>query len=491
MRNTKLTVVRLLAIFCVSQFAFVTAGLSQEVPPAPGAPKSVKVPAVQEAKLANGLTVAVIEKNAVPLVTINLLVRAGASSEPSKKAGLANLTAAMLTKGTKTRSATEIAEAVEFLGGSIESGAGWNSSFVSITVTSDKVDQAMAILSDVILNPKFEESELDLLKSQTLDGLKFNLKQPSSLANYVASKYSFSEHPAGGTPESVESIKKADIDHFYSKNYRSDMSVIIYAGNISITKATSIAKLSFNSMEKWQGTPGTRAEPVGLPMRFGPSEDVRRVLVVDLPKSGQASVGYYKSNSGVGRRDPLFYPASVMNSVFGGGYSSRLNLEIRIKRGLSYGAGSSFAWRSNAMNFSTRAQTKNESAAEVAGLVISELKTVANSLVANDELVPRKSVLTGGFGRNLETTGGLAAALADLYSFRIPTSALNSYVSEVNGVTTEQIKDFATKALLGGDIIIVGDYSIFKENLAKRFPGMKIEVIQADELDLSKENLRK
>ncbi len=193
----------------------------------------------------------------------------------------------------------------------------------------------------------------------------------------------------------------------------------------------------------------------------------------------------------IGRTNTAYYPASVLNSVFGGGYSSRLNYEIRIKRGLSYGAGSSFGWRSSKANFSTRAQTKNESAANVAELVLEELKKLTSSNVAKDELTPRKSVLTGGFGRNLETTGGLAGAIGDLYSFGISTSELNQYVSKVNAVTDGQIKEFATQNLLGGDIIIVGDYSIFKDDLAKRFPGMTVDVIKADELDLSKENLRK
>lgn len=492
MKNSQFTIVRLAAAFCIVNFAFFIGSTAQETPPAPGAPKSVKVPAVQETKLANGLTVAVVERTAVPLVTINLLVRSGASSEAANKAGLADITASMLTKGTTTRTATEIAEAVEFLGGSINSGADWNSSFISITVTSDKVDQAMAILSDLVLNPQFDEKELDLLKSQTLDGLTYNLKQPSSLANYVASKYSFNEHPAGGTPESIASISKGDIQAFYSKSFLSDLSVLIFTGNISSANASAAAQKYLGVMKKYvqKGEPSMRAERIGLPVGDVP-RSARRILVVDLPKSGQASVGYYKPNQGVGRLDPLFYVASVTNSVLGGGYSSRLNMEIRIKRGLSYGAGSSFAWRRNSMNFSTRAQTKNESAAQVAELVMEELNKLTDTLVAGEELIPRKSVLTGNFGRGLETTGGLANALGVLYAFRIPATELNSYVSKVNAVTDAEIKDFSSRAILNGDIIIVGDYSIFKDDLAKRFPGITVDVIKADELDLSKDNLRK
>ena len=162
---------------------------AQEKPPAPAAPKAVTIPPVIEKRLYNGMTVAVVERNNVPLVTIEMIIRSGAKDESADKAGLANLTADMLTKGTKLRTAPQIAESVEFLGGSISTGAGWNSSSISITVTSDKVEQALAIMADVILNPKFDQKELDLLKSQTLDELTYNLKQPGFIASYVASKF--------------------------------------------------------------------------------------------------------------------------------------------------------------------------------------------------------------------------------------------------------------------------------------------------------------
>lgn len=459
-----------------------------ETPPEPSAPKSVTIPAVKEKKLANGLTVAVVERKDSPIVTIQLLVKSGAADEATDKAGLANLTASMLTKGTKTRSATQIAEDIEFLGGSLDTGAGWNNSVVTATVLSDKVDQAMAILSDVVLNPAFDQKELDLLKSQTLDGLTYNLKQPGFLANYVASKYSFDEHPAGGTPTSLASITRDDVVAFHNKSYKPNTAVLIFTGDISLEKAASAAEKAFNSWKKSSGEPAGSADSSGSGDKSG--NIVKRMLVIDLPNSGQASVNYVEPVS-VARSSKEYYPASVLNSVLGGGYSSRLNLEIRIKRGLSYGAGSGFAWRQNHANFATRTQTKNESAAQVAELVIQELKKLRDTSIASTELVPRKSVLTGNFGRSLETTNGLASAISDLYSFGIPTAELNSYVTSTNAVTDAQVKNFADANLAGGDMIIVGDYSVFKDDMAKRFPNMKIEVIKANALDLSKDSLQK
>ncbi|HEX8638462.1 MAG TPA: pitrilysin family protein [Pyrinomonadaceae bacterium] len=465
-----------------------------ETPPAPQAPKSVSVPAVKEKKLPNGLTVAVVERKNVPIVTVQLLIKSGASSETADKAGLANMTASLLTKGTATRTATQIAEQIEFLGGSINTGAGWNNSIVSVNVMSDKLEQAMAVMSDVVMNPAFKQEEIDLLKTQTLDGLTYNLKQPGFLANYVAAKYSFSEHPAGGTPDSLNRITRDAISGFHRMNYKPQSAVLIFTGDVSDAKADSLARQFFG---KWSGERGGIGNGSGSASASASVSSAnqnniaRRILIVDLPNSGQASVNYAMNLKSSGRTGAQYYPASVLNSVLGGGYSSRLNQEIRIKRGLSYGAGSGFAWRNLSSNFATRTQTKNESAAEVAELVLAEVKKLTEGSIADAELIPRKSVLTGNFGRDLETTEGLAAAVADLYSFGVPTGELNAYMKNVESVKDEQIRKFAKANLLGGDIIIVGDYAVFKDDLAKRFPNVKIEVVKAAELDLSKENLRK
>jgi zinc protease len=225
---------------------------------------------------------------------------------------------------------------------------------------------------------------------------------------------------------------------------------------------------------------------------------VSEILVVDLPDSGQASVSYaLPVRSGraaqIGNKggNPGYYVASTLNSLLGGGYSSRLNQEIRIKRGLSYGAGSTFGWRWESSNFGTRTQTKNESAPEVAEIVVTELKRLVDGAISAAELDPRKAVLTGGFGRNIETTGGLVGALSDLYTYEIPASELNAFSNAINRVSDREIGAFAKANLLGGKIVIVGDHAKFKDDLMKRFPGVKLRVIKAEELDITKPDLTK
>ncbi|HMS41449.1 MAG TPA: pitrilysin family protein [Pyrinomonadaceae bacterium] len=457
--------------------------------PKPGAAKPIKVPAVSEKKLSNGLKVATVERKNVPLVTIQLLIGTGADGERESLAGLADMTATLLTKGTKTRSAKQIAEQIEFLGGSINSGAGWNNSEVSITVSSDKLEQAMTILADVVMNPTFKDEEIDLLKGQMLDELAYNLQQPGFLAGFVSSKYSFDEHPIGGTIESINKITREDILNYKKYHYLPDESFLIFTGDVNSIRANTLAQKFFGRWMKF------KFEVKEL-VSFNKEEQnvnsiVKRLLVVDLPDSGQAAVYFNKTIEKIGRKDSKFYSASVLNSVLGGGYSSRLNQEIRIKRGLSYGAGSSFAWRGWNTNFGARTQTKNESAAEVAELIVGEIKRLTETNVSPTEMMPRKLVLIGDFGRDLETTQGLADSLGELYTFGLPTTELNSFMKNVQSVTDSQVRDFAKNYLLGGDLVIVGDYAKFKDDLAKRFPNMKIDVIKADELDLSKENLRK
>jgi zinc protease len=472
---------------------------AQEQPPAPFAPREVKIPAIANSELPNGLKIAVAERRNLPLVSVSLLLNdAGADSE--QKDGLANATAALLTKGTKTRTATQIAEQIEFLGGNLDAGASWNASVVSLSITSDKLEQALAIVSDVVLNPTFAQSEIDLFKKQTNDELTVALKQPGSLASFVASRYTFGEHNAVGTPESLKSISASDLWYFYWQSYTPKNAVLVFAGDISSEQANTLAKKFFGNWTMSDKTVRSVSDSVFITPTASNSPNknlINRFLVVDLPNSGQAAVTYAKK-LGIGRvnctnnkcvTDAAYYPSTVTNTILGGGYSARLNAEIRIKRGLSYGAGSNLASRNTQTNLLARVQTKNESAAEVTELVAAEIARLGSGLTEQTELIPRQLTLTGAFGSSLETTAGLAAKLVELYTYGLSADELNSYMTSVRNVSAEQVKNFAAANVNGGDIIIVGDAKIFMDDLKKRFPTQKIEVIPASQLDLNSNSL--
>ncbi len=492
--------------FLILSFAFsamlANAQTAMPTPPPPSAPRPVKIPQIQEIKLPNGLRVAVVERKNVPLVQATLLIKTGAAAE-GEKAGLADLTASLLLKGTKTRTATQIAEQIEFLGGDINSGANWETSNVSVNVTSDKIEQALAVMADAVLNPAFAQSEIDLLKTQTLDELNVALKQPSTLANFAAARYTFGEHSAVGTPESLAKLSRADIADYYKNQFKPENSVLIFVGDISKEKAGALAKKLFSG---WKKNPSpcrgveTISNTVPRVPPSPPKNTVEKILVIDLPNSGQAAVTYTKKLKNGRMRcfdiekcenSDVYFPAIVTNAVLGGGYSARLNMEIRIKRGLSYGAGSGFTWRVDSSNFATRGQTKNVSAAEVAELTVQEIEKMATGEIAPVELTPRKLSLTGGFGREISTNAALTQRLIELYAFYLTPDVFGSYIGGVDKISDADIKKFVSSNVKGGNLIIVGDYKIFAEDLKKRFPNQTVEVIPASRLDLNRDDLKK
>jgi zinc protease len=495
MKNSALIFVLSCSVFflaCLSASSF-----GQEKPPAPGAPRRINIPQVVEKRLPNGLTVVTVQRTGSPLVAARLMIGVGSTAEQLQSAGLANMTSDLITKGTKTRDATKIAEDLEFLGADLGTTVGLDITNLSLSVTSDKVEKALSVLSDLVLNPTFPRSEIDLLKSQKIDELTANLSTPGFLTSYVASVYSYRASPASGTPASLQTMTRDQVAEFYRAHYVPKAATLFFVGDITPAEAYRIAQANFGS---WTGTEARTERSAGFDSRIdmtGPVPIVKRVLVIDLPKSGQASVifakdlpylGHTGANNTVGRE---YFPGVLTNSVLGGGYSSRLNLEIRIKRGLSYGAGSGISWRPMAARFSTRVQTKNESAAEVAELTIEQLRKMAAGDATASELAARRAALIGDFDLHLETDAELLDVIADLYANHLSTDELAGYEKNVSAVDLAAMKQFAERNFVGGDVILAGDYSIFKDDLKKRFPNTPITVIEADKLDLTKPNLQK
>ncbi len=476
---------------CIALFAGnVSAQTPAETPPPPGEPTALTLPEVSETTLPNGLKVVVVQRTNVPLVTASLLVKKGAAEDGKGKAGVASTTADLLTQGTSVRTATEIAQQMEFLGATIFASADWNASEIRVNVMKDKLGKALSIMSDTILRPSFPQKELDLYRKRLLDGYSVSLKEPGSLLSYAAAVYSYGEHPVSGTPETIKNIRRQDVTAFHAGNYLPENSVLIFTGDISPESAFGYARLFFGG---WESGPAVKTETAAelVPSVRERPPVVARMLVIDLPDSGQSAVGFVnRLDTGRTLSEDDFFAATVLNSVLGGGYSARLNQEIRLKRGLSYGARSGFDWRMNEGNFLAVAQTKDESAGQVAELMKLEIEKLITESISSDEMTPRKAVVAGGFGRSLQTNNGLAQQLAVLYSFGLTADKLNSFMPKVRETGSEQIKSFANDNLSGGDIIIVGDASKYLEDLKARFPEMKIQVIKASKINLNKKTLR-
>jgi zinc protease len=485
--RSPLAVPRSLRLALVSALIVVHAFAQVETtPPPPAAPRPVGVPQAAETTLANGLRVIVIPKHNVPLVSARLLIRTGAASDPAQRAGLADMTASLLTKGTATRSAQQIAEGIESLGGSLDSGAGWDVSSVSTSVMSSKLSRALGFVADVVRHPRFSTKELDRLRDQSIDALQVDLREPRALRNMVTARVVFGGtpygHVRGGTVASLKRLTRADVVAFHRDFYHPANAILVIGGDVDGKTAFALAK-------RWLGdwdNGGRTKFPLPPP---APRQPMGMVYVVDMPDAGQAAVAI--ARAGIRRNNDWEYHASeVANMVLGGDYSSRLNEEIRIKRGLSYGAYSTFDSRRDAGPFIASALTKNESAAEVASLMLEQLALMAKESVPAAELTARKANLIGTFSRSLETNDALVSRIGDLALYGLPLEEVRHYPGEIEGVSAEKVLAFSAVHFAGGaDVIIVGDVKKFGADLKKRFPAAR--VIPIDKLDLDAPQLQK
>lgn len=461
-----------------AQIAVVTpAAAGQRVlPPPPAAPVAATLPQPVETRLANGMRVITVERHDLPLVTAALVATGGGATDPANRAGVADLAADLLTKGTATRSATQIAREVEALGGSIGAAADRDGSSVSLTVKSDQLAKAMPILADVAIRPAFAPEEIERARAQAIDAVNVQMKDPAQLAGLVASRAVFGAGPYAspleGTPASLKAITRADVTRSYAGTWSPDRAALVMVGDITPAAARALAEAQFGG---WR--PGAVA-PAVAPAPFGPP----RVIVVDMPSAGQA--GVVVARPAIARADERYYPLSVGNTVLGGGFSSRLNQEIRIKRGLAYGAGSSLSARRLPGSISARTQTKNPTADEAVELITAEMARMGAEPVPAAELDTRKAVLVGGFGRAIETTDGVAGIIGDYVVQDVPLAELARYTGAVQGVDPAAVRRAAAQLLdpKTASVVVVGDAKQFIEPLRKRYPA--VEVIPEAALDL-------
>jgi zinc protease len=459
------------------------AGGRTEAPP-PGPPVTPSLPVAAERILPNGLRVIVAHSSSLPLVSAQLTIRTGGAAEGAAKAGLADLTANLLTEGAGTRSATDIARDIEALGAHIDTSATWDASRADVEVSTAKLPAAMAILADVVRKPTFAPEELGRLRARTLDNLQVELQEPGNLARFAAADAVFAGTPYGhvltGTPRSLKALTVADVAGFHKTWYRPDNAVLVLTGDITPQAGFDLAQKVFGDWAR-PVTP-MPANPMAVPIAKP------RVIVIDLPGTGQAAVSLYLH--GIARTDSRYYPLLVANTVLGGGYSARLNEEVRVKRGLSYGANSVLDARHGVGPLAAAAQTKNESAPEVVQVMLDQMAGLATSPPDAAELAARKATLAGNFGRTVATTSGLASYLSNLALQGITLSEINLYAPAVQAVSADQVKAVSAQIIdpKAATIVVAGDAKLFVDKLKATYP--QVEVIAADKLNLDSPTLR-
>ena len=447
-------------------------------PPAPAAPVQAVLPRPVETRLANGMRLITVERHDLPLVTAALVATGGGATDPAARPGVASLAATLLTKGTATRSATEIARQIESLGASIGASADRDGASVALTVKSDQLAAALPILADVATAPAFAAEEIERARAQAIDGVQVAMKNPAQLAGLVASRLVFGTGayaaPLEGTPVSLAAITRADIVASYGRTWLPSQTALIMVGDVTPAAAKALAEQRFGG---WRAQ-GSVVAPVAAAAAPKP-----RVVVVDMPGAGQA--GVVVARPAIARADPSYYPLSVANTVLGGGFSSRLNQEIRIKRGLAYGAGSSVQARRVGGIVAARTQTKNATAPDVIALIVAEMARLGRDPVPASELDTRKAVLVGGFGRATETTDGLADIIGDYVVQSVPLDELARYPAAIEAVDPAAIRSASAASLDPGaaSIVVVGDAKQFIDPLRKAYPAVEVIADGAVKLD--------
>ena len=457
----------------------------RQAPPAIGAPVQPILPQPAEKVLANGLRVIVARSSDLPLVSANLTVKVGAWADAEGQAGAIAMTAGMLTEGAKTRTAKQIASQIESLGAELTSGAGLESASLTLNVMPDKLRAAMAILSDVARNPAFAAEELERQREQALDGLRVAYQEPGQVAGFAAAPVIFGGTPLGhvaqGTPDSLARLTTAELARLHGVWFRPDNAVLVLTGDIDAEVGFALAQATFGDWAQPRAplSPAPRITPQMRP----------RAVVIDIPGAGQASVNV--AGPALARSDADYYPAIVAATVLGGGYSARLNQEIRIKRGLSYGASARLSAGRTTGSFRASAQTKNESSPQVLDLIRAEMTRLGVEPTGADELRARKSVLVGSYGRELATSDGLAAILGNLALYGVPLDEVGRYTGKVEAVSADQVTAVARRLFdpATASVIITGDAKVFASALDAKVANL--EVIPVDKLDLDSPSLRK
>jgi zinc protease len=452
-------------------------------PPAPA--KEVRFPSFEQKTLPNGLRVVVIEQHEQPLVSLRLLLAAGKSFEPADKAGLAEATATLLTKGTATRSAQQIAETIDFVGGSLAAAASLESGFADASVTADQLDLGFELLADVVLRPSFPQDELDRWRKQALSGLQIQQQSASYLAGHALSRAIFGDHPYGrpgdGTAESLAGLTREDVVSFHRKVYVPNEAILAVVGDVRPADALARAERAFGAWQKGQ--------TATIPTVASTRGQRHRIIVVDKPDAVQTEIRL--GQVAIAFRDPDLYISEVYNSVVGGNASARLYEEIRRKRGLSYGASSFFAQPTQPGWFQASTFTKTETTVEALELALEVLRGLQKEPVPEAELAAAKTYITGAFPLEIETADGIAAKVVEALRYGYGREFLEGYNDRIAKVSAADVQRFAKERIHTDAMVIVlaGNASAFAAALQQKFGAF--ETIPAAEIDFLRADLRK
>lgn len=451
-------------------------------PPPPAAVRPFNFPKYETKKLANGLTVFVVEDHRLPVVSYRLeIASAGTSATELKQAGLASMTAELLRQGTKTRNAQQIAATVDRVGVSLGANAMLDTTMVRATASKSAAPVALDAMADIVLNPVFPQEELDRLTRQTLSGLQVQYSNPQALAGMVGPRVAYGTHaygiPGSGTPESIRGLKRDQVLSFYNKNYGPAASYLAISGDVTPAEAFASAEKAFGS---WKGSAvmPTLAEPK--------VSSARQIIVVDKPDAVQTQLRM--NQVAVRRADPDFVPLLIANQIFGGDFNSRLNMKLRANEGLTYGANSGFSAMARGGMFNVSTFTRTEKTGTAVKMMADLLDELLSKPITDAEMSEAKAYLAGSFALSIETPEAVAGRVLSAAVNGLPPDYWQTYRETILGTTKEQVVASLKRRVNPANmsIVAVGNAGQFTKELE---PLGKVTVIPVGDLDLTSENL--
>ncbi len=430
--------------------------------PEVGAPPALELPEIQDYALDNGLRVVLVERHALPLVSLQLQFKGGASAHPASRAGLASLTADMIDEGTASRSALEIADAVDLLGATLTSTAGYDASQVRLGVLRSRLPEALAILAEVVTRPSFPESELDRVRRERLARVVQRSDLPAALADDAFADVLYGAgHPYGapllGTKESLEALARDEVVAFHEARYAPGQGTLVVAGDVTRETLDSLLADAF------AGWSGRGEDPAPLPTAASGSR--RTIHIVDKPGAAQSEVRVGRVS--VARDTDAYYPLTVLNTVLGGSFTSRLNMKLREEKGYTYGAGSFLDLRRAPGPFLATSAVATPVTDSAVVEFVREIARMAEEPVPEDELTRAWNYLALRLPQRFESLDDVVQRLAELALYDIPLDFYQGYVDGVRAVDAQEIVRAARSLLDPGRmaIVVVGDRATIEEPL--------------------------
>jgi zinc protease len=421
-------------------------------PPPPLPERPLEFPPFQELRLVNGLRVIVVEHRGQPLANVNLFVRSGAAAEPAERAGLAGMTAELLTKGTPTRSATEISQTIEGVGGSLNTSAGNDWLTISASVLSEHLPLAFELASDVALRPTFPDQEVTVTRRRMLSGLQAQLGQPGAIADrrFLLDVYG-PDHPYGVSPVpgTVEAITRDDMVAFHRDHFTAANAILVVSGMVQPAEVEALARQHFGGLR--QGDPAPLAFPAT------PALAETRIALVHRPGSVQSNIKL--GHLAIRPDNPDYFPLTVLNNIVGGGTDARLFQILREERGWTYGAYSQLTRPVDIGYFGATAEVRNEVTDSALVEMLRQLNRIRDETVPMDEFDGAKSFLAGSFPLRLETAGQIANQIAQARLLGLPIEHVSGFPERIMAVTPADVRRVAREYVRPdrAAIVVVGD----------------------------------